>query len=145
MHDFTYEMDLPMEPAAVAALFTSADGVSRWWGPTEGDGAAGGVLVTSFGPYGANAVRVLESGPHRVVWESIAPDGTTPTGHTAEWLGTHMQYDIQGTETGSRLHFRHAGLTPDLACWDACVAAWNQFMASIRTLAETGSGSPFRV
>jgi hypothetical protein len=44
--------------------------------------AVGGTLVTSFGGYGVNAMRVLEAGPTRVVWESIAPDGTTPTGHT---------------------------------------------------------------
>jgi hypothetical protein len=57
----------------VSALFTSAAGVSRWWGPTEGDAAAGGTLVTSFGDHGVNAMRMLEAGPTRVVRESIAP------------------------------------------------------------------------
>src|SRR5262249_59187666 len=84
--DFPAVLTLPTSPDTVSALFTSAAGVSRWWGPTEGDGAAGGTLVTSFGDYGVNAMRVLEAGPTRVVWESIAPDGTTPTGHTQEWL-----------------------------------------------------------
>src|SRR3954454_15804482 len=91
--DFTAVLDLPAGPAAVAALFTSAAGVSRWWGPTEGDAKVGGTLVTSFGAYGANAVRVLEAGPARVVWESIAPEAPAPTEHTQEWLGTTMQFD----------------------------------------------------
>jgi uncharacterized protein YndB with AHSA1/START domain len=143
--DFTAVLDLPAGPAAVSALFTSADGVSRWWGPTEGDAGVGGTLVTSFGPYGANAMRVLEAGPTRVVWESIAPDGSAPTGHTQEWLGTTMQFDIVPMGEGTRLQFRHAGLTPQLACWEDCVVAWTQFMASIRTFAETGHGTPFRV
>src|SRR4051812_47046827 len=119
IEDFTAVLDLPASPATVSALFTSAAGVSRWWGPTEGDAAVGGTLVTSFGAYGVNAMRVREAGPPRVVWESIAPSGPAPTGHTLEWLGTTMQFDIAPAGTGTRLRFRHAGLTPRLACWDA--------------------------
>ena len=141
--DFTAVLNLPASPATVLALFTSAVGVSRWWGPTAGDGAVGGTLTTSFGEYGVNTMRVLESGPTRVVWESIAPDGTTPTGHTQEWLGTTMEFDIVPAGTGTELRFRHAGLTPQLECWDDCFAAWTYFTASIETFAETGTGTPF--
>ena len=122
--DFTAVLNLPASPATVAALFTSAAGVSRWWGPTEGDAAVGGTLVTSFGAYGVNAMRVLRAGPARVVWESVASDGTTPTGHTLEWLGTTVELDILPAGTGTELTFRHAGLTPQLECWDDCFAAW---------------------
>jgi uncharacterized protein YndB with AHSA1/START domain len=141
--DFTAVLNLPASPATVSALFTSAAGVSRWWGPTEGDGTAGGTLVTSFGEHGANAMRVLEAGPARVVWESIAPEGTTPTGHTKEWLGTTMEFDILPGDTGTELRFRHAGLTPQLDCWNDCFAGWTHFMASIEACAETGTGTPF--
>jgi uncharacterized protein YndB with AHSA1/START domain len=142
--DFTAVLTLPARPDTVSSLFTSAAGVSRWWGPTEGDAAVGGTLVTSFGDHGANTMRVLEAGPTRVVWESAAPDGTTPTGHTAEWLGTTMEFDIVPVGNNTELRFRHAGLTPQLECWDDCVAAWTQFMASIEAFAETGTGTPFR-
>lgn len=141
--DFTTVLNLPASPATVSALFTSAAGVSRWWGPTEGDATVGGTLVTSFGEYGVNTMRVLEAGPTRVVWESIASDGITPTGHTKEWLGTTMEFDIIPAGAGSELRFRHVGLTPQLECWDDCFAAWTHFMASIQTLAETGTGTPF--
>src|SRR5215468_53700 len=92
--DFAAVLNLPASPGTVSALFTSAAGVSRWWGPTEGDGAAGGTLVTSFGDHGVNAMRVLEAGPTRVVWESVAPERGKPTRHTQEWLGTTMEFDI---------------------------------------------------
>lgn len=141
--DFTAVLDLPADPGTVSALFASAAGVSRWWGPTEGDGAVGGTLVTSFGEYGVNVMRVLQAGPTRVVWESSALDGTTPTGHTAEWLGTTMEFDFIPAGAGTQLRFRHAGLTPRLQCWDACVAAWTQFLSSIETYAKTGTGTPF--
>ena len=141
--DFTAGLNLPASPATVSALFTSTAGVSRWWGPTEGDGAVGGTLATSFGEYGVNTMRVLEAGPTRVVWESIASEGTTPTGHAQEWLGTTMEFDIVAAGTGTELRFRHAGLTPQLECWDDCFAAWTYFMASIEIFAETGTGTPF--
>lgn len=141
--DFTAVLHLAADPGAVAELFSSAAGVSRWWGPTEGDATPGGTLVTSFGEHGVNAMRVLEAGPSRVVWESVAVDGTTPTGHTSEWLGTTMEFDIVPAGSGTELRFRHAGLTPQLACWDACAAAWTYFLASIQACAETGTGTPF--
>lgn len=141
--DFTAVLNLPASPDTVSALFTSAAGVSRWWGPTEGDAAVGGTLVTSFGEHGDNAMRVLEAGPARVAWEPVAPEGITPTGHTREWLGTTVEFDIIPAGTGTELRFRHAGLTPRLECWEACAAAWTYFMASIETFAGTGTGTPF--
>jgi uncharacterized protein YndB with AHSA1/START domain len=141
--DFTAVLNLPASPATVSAMFTSAASVSRWWGPTEGDGAVGGTLVTSFGEAGVNAMRVLEAGPPRVVWEPIAAEGTTPTGHTQEWLGTTVEFDIVSAGAGTELRFRHAGLTPQLECWDDCFAGWTYFMSSIQTFAETGTGTPF--
>jgi len=149
--DFTAVLTLPAGPGTVSALFASAAGVSRWWGPTEGDAAVGGTLVTSFGEHGVNAMRVLEAGPARVVWQSVALEATTPTGHTQEWLNTTMEFDIRpaptgnatGTSTGTELRFRHAGLTPQLECWDACFAAWTYFMTSIEAAATTGTGTPF--
>ena len=141
--DFTAVRNLSASPATVSALFASAAGVGRWWGPTEGDAGVGGTLVTSFGDHGVNTMRVLEAGPTRVVWESIASDGTTPTGHAQEWLGTTMEFDIVPAGTGTQLCFRHVGLTPQLECWDDCFAAWTYFMASIEAFAETGTGTPF--
>jgi uncharacterized protein YndB with AHSA1/START domain len=141
--DFTAMLDLPAAPEDLIALFTSPEGVSRWWGPTTGDGTIGGVLVISFGEHGQNAVRVLQTDPGRVVWEPVVADGLTPTGHTHEWLGTTIEVEVRAAGEGAQLHFRHRGLTPKLACWDDCVAGWNHFMASISSLLRTGSGHPY--
>lgn len=141
--DFTAVLNLPADPATVSALFTSPAGVSRWWGPCEGDATAGGTLATRFGDYGINAVRVLVTGPTRVVWEAVSLEGVKPTAHTQEWLGTTMEFDIVPSGTGTELRFRHAGLTPQLQCWDECFAGWTHFMASIETFAATGTGTPF--
>lgn len=141
--DFTAVLDLPAAPGELINLFTSAEGVSSWWGPTTGDSTVGGVLVISFGEHGQNAVHVRETGPSRVVWEPVVADGSTPTGHTQEWLGTSIEIEVRAAGKGAQLHFRHRGLTPKLACWDDCVAGWNHFMASIDSLLRTGAGHPY--
>jgi hypothetical protein len=143
VRDFTAVLDLPARPEDVITLFTSPEGVSRWWGPTTGDGTVGGVLVVSFGEYGHNALRVLETDPRRVVWEPVVADGSTPTGHTQEWLGTRIEVDVRAAGESAQLHFRHRGLTPQLACWGDCLAGWNHFMDSIDSLVRTGSGHPY--
>jgi len=141
--DYSAVLTLPASPETVIALFTSADGVSRWWGPTEGEATVGGTLITRFGDHGVNANRVREVGPNRIVWEPIAAPGTTPTGHTQEWLGTTIEIDIRPTDTDTELSFRHIGLTPALDCWDDCYNGWTYFMSSIETYANTGTGTPF--
>ena len=103
------------------------------------------MLSTSFGEHGANTMRVVESGATRVVWEVITSEGIKPTGHTQEWRGTTMEFDIVPAGTGTELRFRHAGLTPRLECWNDCFAGGTHFMASIQALAETGTGTPFVV
>jgi uncharacterized protein YndB with AHSA1/START domain len=142
--EYSAVLNLPADLETVAALFTSADGLNRWWGPTDGDATVGGTLITRFGEHGANATRVREVGPHRIVWEPIAAAGTIPTGHTQEWLGTTIEIDIVPNETGggTALGFRHVGLTPRLDCWVACHDAWTYFMSSIETYAKTGTGTP---
>lgn len=141
--DFTAVLQLSASPGEVVALFNSTAGVSRWWGPTEGDGSVGGTLVASFGGYGVNAVRVVECGPSRVVWEPVVVEGTTPTGHTPEWLGTTIEFDIVPAGAGTELRFRHAGLNRHLDCWQDCSTGWDYFLASIESLDRTGIGTPF--
>jgi uncharacterized protein YndB with AHSA1/START domain len=141
--DFTAVLNLPVSPDDVAALLTSAEGVSRWWGPTEGDGGVGGTLTTAFGGYGVNAMRVVEVTPSRVVWESVVPEQGRPTVHMQEWLGTRLQFDLTPADGGTQLRFQHVGLNPQLDCWDECLAGWTHFMASIQAVAETGTGMPF--
>jgi hypothetical protein len=140
---FTQVLELPMKPDDVLALFTSAAGVSRWWGPSVGDGHVGGTLTVSFGHFGANAVRVLEAGPTRVVWEPVVPEGQAPTGHTKEWLGTQIELIVEPAPDGAQLTFRHVGMTSALQCYDACADAWTYFLASIKALASTGKGTPY--
>jgi len=59
-----------------------------------------------------------------------------------DWAGTTIHFSIEpGPNGGSRLAFRHAGLTPRLECWNDCKSGWDQALASLREFAETGAVS----
>jgi hypothetical protein len=47
-----------------------------------------------------------------------------------------------GTE-GCDLLFRHAGLSPQLECYDMCRAGWDQYLPSLRDYIDTGTGNPY--
>jgi hypothetical protein len=47
------------------------------------------------------------------------------------------------TPADTVLRFEHLGLTPALGCYDLCEGGWNQFLVSLTSYAETGTGSPY--
>jgi hypothetical protein len=61
-----------------------------------------------------------------------------------DWTGTQLIFEI-GPQSGAttELRFRHAGLTPKLACFDDCKRGWDYFMASLQSYVERGRGTPF--
>ena len=62
----------------------------------------------------------------------------------ADWVGTTINFELFSTaEGGTRLQFRHAGLTPQLECFDSCSAGWRQFLRSLINYVDEGQGSPF--
>ena len=61
-----------------------------------------------------------------------------------DWIGTVLSFDVSpGDNGGSRLYFRHSGLTPQLECFDFCSTSWKGYLASLASYLYTGKGSPF--
>ena len=84
--DFTAVLNLPASPATVSALFTSAAGVSRWWGPTEGD-ATGMVATTSLFDAAAGGSGIGDrsgmTSTRAIAGVAMMPSSTQTTGNTA--------------------------------------------------------------
>jgi hypothetical protein len=70
--------------------------------------------------------RVAEADrPTRVRWHTVDCD-VMP-----DWVGTTIAFDLSSTENGgTTLHFRHAGLVPQLACYEQCSNDWGNFLRS---------------
>jgi uncharacterized protein YndB with AHSA1/START domain len=117
-----------------------------WWGETDHTvNAVDDVFTTQFKPT-RWMFKVTEFVPNeRIVWECIEAFHvhTGMTGIEKEWLGTRVVWSMSAAHEGTRLHFRHDGLTPDLNCYEVCSPAWEMFVTqSLKQFVETGKGMP---
>jgi hypothetical protein len=61
-----------------------------------------------------------------------------------EWVGDELTFAVEDAGGGaSVLHFTHHGLLAQ-ECASECRPAWQHYIASLVTLAETGVGRPWR-
>jgi uncharacterized protein YndB with AHSA1/START domain len=135
--DFESTKHFASSPDAVFDALASAAGVSGWWVPASGSGSTGGELRFDFGE-GSLVARVDEATrPTRVQWSPLVCD-VEPN-----WVGTKIIFEIsQADGGGSTLHFRHAGLTPRLECYDMCHLGWTTYLASLVDYVDHGQGHP---
>ena len=78
----------------------------------------------------------------RVVWLVTESNMTFIPDHD-EWTGTKIIFDIQQASDKTVLTFTHEGLVPAIACYQACMPAWAQYIEhSLKQLIETGVGDP---
>lgn len=87
-----------------------------------------------------NWTRVRVEGDRWTVTAQDTPALPVPD----EWIGDVLTFDVE--DTGARtsvLHFTHHGLLAQ-ECASECRPAWQHYLASLVSLAETGEGHPWR-
>jgi len=124
----------------VVDALTTIEGLRGWWTPlASGSPAPGGDLRFDFAAAGQHiVVHVDVATPSSVQWTCIEHSPFS------EWNGTKIAFDL--FEMGpdySEIWFRHAGLSPVLACYGDCSSGWDYFLDSLVALAEHGKGTPF--
>jgi uncharacterized protein YndB with AHSA1/START domain len=138
--DYEAARSLKASPEAVFEALTTMSGLAGWWThQVSGSGVQGGELTFRFEEHGVQKVmRVDEAvAPSTVRWTVLSCTHT-------EWVGTAIMFHVSpGEGGGSRLHFRHLGLTPELDCFEACSPAWTHFMGSLVDYVESGHGEPY--
>jgi uncharacterized protein YndB with AHSA1/START domain len=120
----------------VYAALTTLDGLAGWWTTeTTGEGSPGGKIEFRFSGRGGADMEVIEADPpSRVVWRVVGgPD---------EWVGTTIDWTIRQEEEWTIVLFRHAGWREPGEFMHHCSTRWGQFLMSLRSLVETGSGAP---
>lgn len=62
----------------------------------------------------------------------------------SEWTGTTIIWTIETAPEGAVLRVVHAGLSPEVGCYQACEAGWLHFVGqSLKPFIETGLGKPY--
>ena len=122
-------------PEKVYDSLTTLDGLSGWWAEnTSGETGPGGVIKFRFGPGGFDMkVDKLDQG-RLVRWEVV--EGP------AEWVGTHVQWDLRQDGDYTIVLFKHEGWREPVEFMHHCSTKWGTFLMSLKQLLETGEGAP---
>ncbi|HXL64742.1 MAG TPA: SRPBCC domain-containing protein [Xanthobacteraceae bacterium] len=114
----------------------TVEGLSSWWtSDTRGESNVGGELQFRFGDGGFD-MRVLELEPgKRVLWQVV--DGPE------EWLGTKISFDLNQNGDWTVILFKHLGWKAPVEFMHHCSTKWAVFLLSLKSLRETGKGSPW--
>lgn len=136
---FAAEVVIDASPDAVFDALTTRHGISGWWGPVKGDPTAGGEFTFRPMINIEKLFRVDSAERASTVQWTVLECEFLP-----EWPGTTIHYDLSpAADGGTRIEFKHVGLTPQLECWDLCDSGWQRSLASLVAYLETGQGTPF--
>lgn len=140
--DFTTSILVDRSPKEV---FDAINRPRDWWGKDiEGQtDSAGQEWTYRYKDMHFSKQRTAELVPDRkVVWHVVEARMNFLQDKT-EWEGTKMIFDISGKGDKTEIRFTHAGLVPEVECFDICKNAWTGLIAdSLRNLVETGEGLP---
>lgn len=125
-------------PDIVFNALTTADGLSRWWTQdTQGKGdAEGGMLHFRFGERGFFDMKVVAvEAPAHLRW--LVTDGP------AEWIGTHVDWQLRVEGAFTILLFRHEGWAEPVEFMHHCSTKWGVFLFSLKDLLEGRAAGPW--
>ena len=135
MVDILHRVGIKAAPEAVYQGITTRDGLAGWWTTnTTGDSTPGGVIQFRFGAGGFD-MKVIDLEPSkRVLWEVV--DGPP------EWIGTRVVWDLKQEDDYTIILFKHEGWAEPVEFMHHCSTKWAVFLLSLKSLIETGTGSP---
>ena len=120
---------LPYAPITIPAGASFKDMVAL-----KGKSDIGGVVQFRFGAGGFD-MKVLELDPaKRVLWEVV--DGPE------EWIGTNVSWDLKQDGDYTVILFKHQGWKEPVEFMNHCSTKWAVFLLSLKSLLETGQGTP---
>lgn len=131
--------------ATPQAAFDAINNVPGWWGRITGTTTSVGdewVYVVPGLHY--SGFRVTELVPGRRVAWLVTGSYLDFVEDKQEWNGTTVTFDITATDAGTQVTFTHAGLAPEVECYEICSNAWSMFIGgSLKDFINTGVGQPY--
>jgi uncharacterized protein YndB with AHSA1/START domain len=137
MANILHRIGATVAPNQVYDALTTRDGLAAWWTTdTTGDTAVGGTIQFRFGDAGGFDMKVLDQRPNeRVEWE--VTDGP------AEWIGTHVSFDLKREGDYTIVLFKHEGWREPVEFMHHCSTKWATFLLSLQQSVESGAGAPY--
>ena len=140
MVDILHRVGIKAPLDAVYKALATREGLAAWWTDnTQGESKVGGLLKFVFSAGGAEIggfeMKVLAL--HRselVLWQVV--------GGPAEWIGTKISFELKQDGDYTIVLFKHQGWQEAVEFMHHCSTKWAIFLMSLKSLLETGTGSP---
>ncbi len=138
---FTSSFVVEQSPEAVIAAIANVRG---WWseGIVGQAGQVGDRFTHSVLDLHRCDVEVTELDPGRKVVWTVLDNYFSFTQDKAEWIGTHVVFEVARRDLHTELRMTHVGLVPAYECYEVCRDGWTTYLASLRQLITTGKGAP---
>lgn len=135
MADIKMKLTIKAAPGKVYDAISTQEGIASWWcKDTIAKPEIGFMNVFTFGTI-RNEFEVKDLKPgKRVEWKVI--------NSIDEWIGTYVSFDLEEKEGNTILRFAHSDWKAFTDLYAACTYDWARFMTSLKSLCETGVGSP---
>jgi uncharacterized protein YndB with AHSA1/START domain len=137
--DIRHRVAITAPIESVYEAVATPEGISRWWtrDGVRGESSEGSKLQFFFGqPDPAAVMEVTRLDPEgHVSWNCI--EGAD------EWVGTRLTFDLTRNDDQTVVLFTHADWREPVEFMAHCSARWAYFLLSLKSLLETGRGTPF--
>jgi uncharacterized protein YndB with AHSA1/START domain len=137
--DIRHRVCISAPLAKVYEAVATPQGISEWWtrDGVRGESSEGSKLQFFFGqPEPAAVMEVTRLSPEgHVGWNCV--EGAD------EWVGTKLTFDLTEGDDETVVMFTHADWRSPSEFMAHCSARWAYFLLSLKSLMETGTGTPF--
>lgn len=138
MADIIQEFTIKAPPDRVFAMFSTPEGLDRWWTKTSsGRAELGEEYTLGFGPRYDWKARVTQNSPQSKFELQIHDSDP-------DWDGTRVGCEINpdGTD-GSRVRFYHLGWPENNEHWRVSCYCWAMYLRILRRNLEHGEFIPY--
>ena len=129
-------MSAPLD--RVYSAIATKEGLSDWWtrDGVRGESTEGSTIEFYFGqPEPAAVMEVTRLDPEgQVSWSCV--------GGADEWVGTKLSFTLTPKDDETVVLFTHADWRDPSDFMAHCSARWAYFLLSLKSLVETGKGTP---
>ena len=135
MADIKMKLTIKTAPGKVYNAISTQEGIASWWcKDTIAKPEIGFTNVFTFGKI-RNEFKVKDLKPGKKVdWKVV--------NSIDEWIGTDVTFDLEEKDGNTILRFAHSDWKAETDLYAACTYDWARFMASLKSLCETGVGTP---
>jgi uncharacterized protein YndB with AHSA1/START domain len=139
MPDIRHRVVVSAPLKSVYEAIATTEGISEWWtrDGVRGDWSEGSKVKFYFGsPDPAAIMEVTRLDPQgNVSWNCV--EGAD------EWVGTKLTFELTFKDDETVVLFSHADWREPSEFMAHCSARWAYFLLSMKSLVETGKGTPF--